>query len=339
MSPGAIYSSTNSGVTWDAATDPQLTHVSWQAIATSGDGTRLLAAPQSGWIYFSTNAGANWIRQTNLPAASWSAVSLSGDGSRLFAFSQQMYISTDSGATWTTNNLPYPYGAGADLSADGSTLAFAVQGYPALIYTSTNTGATWITNSMPFYIMGMASSADGRKLAVACLNGGIFTSTNSGSTWSVTTAPNIPWRAIASSADGNILLSTANYGGAGSIYSSTDGGATWVSNDIPSLHWNSLASSADGSRLFAAVSLYSSGPGPIFTAATKPSLRLNLQNSGGTSTLSWVIPSVPVAVQQSTDLFNWADMINTPGTNFDTLQDELTVPTAGEHSFFRLRLQ
>jgi photosystem II stability/assembly factor-like uncharacterized protein len=339
VSPGTIYSSTNSGTTWDAATDPQLTHVSWQAIATSADGSRLLAAPQSGWIYFSTNAAANWMRQTNLPPTAWYAVALSGDGQKLFAFGKQMYISSDSGATWTTNNLPYQNGGTAVVSADGNTIVFAQTLYPPLIYSSTNTGVTWVTNTMPFYITGIASSADGRKLAVACLDGGIFNSTNSGVTWSVTTAPNIPWRAIAGSADGNTLLTTENYGNGGSIYSSTDAGATWVSNDIPSLHWNSVASSADGSKLFAAVSVYSSSPGPIFQFSATPSLRLNLQNSASNAALSWVIPSAPFIIQQSADLRNWEDVTNAPALNFNTLQDELTLPMTDANNFFRLRFQ
>ena len=337
VDPGTIYSSSDSGTNWNAVTDPQLSHLAWQAIASSADGTWLLAAPQSGWIYSSTNSGVNWIRQTNLPAATWSAVALSADGKKLFAFGHPMYISSDSGATWTTNNLPFQYGGSAVVSADGNTLAFAGQGYPALIYTSTNGGAAWVTNSMPFYIMGIASSADGEKLTVPILGGGIYTSTNSGTTWSVTTAPNIPWRAIASSADGNNLWATANYGGGGSIYSSTDAGATWVSNDVPSLHWNSLASSADGSRLFAAVSVYNSATGPIFTFESPPPLRLNLQRSGNGGTLGWIIPSRPYSVQQSADLLNWADVTNAPAVNFNALQNSLTVPITSQNNFFRLR--
>ena len=333
VNPGAIYISTNSGSNWNPTANSQLSHLNWQSVASSADGSKLLAAPQSGSLYNSTNSGVTWIRQTNLPIVSWSSVAISGSGNKWFAFSQQMYISSDSGATWTTNNLPYQYGGGAVVSADGNTVAFGRSGYPALIYTSTNVGATWVTNSMPFYIMGMALSADGLKLAVACLDGGILTSTNSGNTWEATTAPNIPWRAIASSADGNVLLATENYGSDGSTFYSTNAGLTWVSNNTPNLHWTSLASSADGNKLFAAAS------GPIYSRVIAPEPRLNFQASDGIGTLSWIIPSAAFAVQESADLLNWADRPGVPTVNLDALRVELSVPTTGEKRFFRLRLQ
>jgi photosystem II stability/assembly factor-like uncharacterized protein len=329
---GTIYISTNSGSSWDPITNSLLSHLNWRAVASSADGSKLLAGAQSSWLYSSTNSGATWIRQTNLPIVSWSTVAISGTGNKWFAFAQQMYISSDSGATWTTNNLPYQYGGGAVVSAEGNTLAFGRSGYP-LIYTSTNVGATWVTNSMPFYIMGMALSADGSKLAVACLDGGILTSTNSGNTWAVTTAPNIPWRGIASSADGNVLVAAEYYGSDGSIFYSTDAGLTWVSNNLPNLQWTSLASSADGGKLFAAAS------GPIYSRVTAPEPRLNFEASNGNGTVSWIIPSAPFTVQESADLLNWGDSASTPVVNLDAMRDELSVPTTGEKKFFRLHLQ
>jgi photosystem II stability/assembly factor-like uncharacterized protein len=336
---GTIYLSTNSGVTWTTASDPQLDHASWTSIALSADGSRLLAVPGGGWIYTSTNSGVNWTRHTAGPTDSWHAAAVSADGNKLFAFGQKMYISTDSGVSWTTNNLPYQYGGSAMISADGNTIVFANPGYPAHVFTSTNAGTTWVTNSMPFYIMGIAASADGKKLAVPILGGGIYTSTNSGTTWSVTSAPNIAWRAIASSADGNILVAAANNGVTGWIYSSTNAGLTWTPNDVVSLTWNRVASSADGSKLFAAAADAASSTGPIFRLATAPVLRVDIQCSASTSTLSWVIPSQPYSVQQSLDLSHWTDVSDTPTVNFNTLQNELTVPTTGQNNFFRLKFQ
>jgi photosystem II stability/assembly factor-like uncharacterized protein len=336
---GTIYLSTNSGLTWRAASDPQLDHTSWMSIAVSADGSRLLAVPQGGWIYTSTNSGANWTRHTGGPTDSWHATAVSADGNKLFTFGQKMYVSTDSGVSWTTNNLPYQYGGSATISADGNTILFANPGYPPHIYASIDTGATWVTNSMPFYIMGIAASADGKKLAVPILGGGIYTSTNSGTSWAVTSAPNNSWRAIASSADGNVLVAAANYGPAGSIYSSSDAGLTWTSNNVVSLSWNRVASSADGSKLFAAAADDASSMGPIFRLATAPALRVDIQASGSTSTLSWIIPSQLYSVQQSPDLSHWTDLSDTPTVNFNTLQNELSVRTTSQNNFFRLKFQ
>jgi photosystem II stability/assembly factor-like uncharacterized protein len=192
---------------------------------------------------------------------------------------------------------------------------------------------------MPFYIMGIATSADGKKLAVPILGGGVYTSTNSGTSWSVTSAPNIPWRAIVSSADGNVLVAVANNGSAGSIYTSTDAGVSWVSNEVANLDWNRVASSADGSKLFAAAADAESSMGPIFSFSTAPALHVDFQHSGSTGTLSWVIPSQPYSVQQSPDLSHWTDMTDVPTVNFNMLQNELNVSITGQNNFFRLRFQ
>ena len=75
--PGGIYISTNSGVAWTQATNapvtmasPPFTPFQWSSIASSADGSRLVATSDShafaaafpGWIYVSTNFGVGWIQ-------------------------------------------------------------------------------------------------------------------------------------------------------------------------------------------------------------------------------------------------------------------------------------
>src|SRR5689334_22338168 len=86
---GTLYLSTNSGITWTAASDPLLDHASWATIAMSADGSRMLAAQQGGWIYTSTNSGANWTRHTEGPTDSWHTTAVTADGNKLFAFGQK----------------------------------------------------------------------------------------------------------------------------------------------------------------------------------------------------------------------------------------------------------
>ncbi|MGB8368080.1 MAG: hypothetical protein ACLPYZ_09960 [Limisphaerales bacterium] len=62
-----------------------------------------------------------------------------------------------------TNNTPVGSWSSVASSADGTQLA-AVGPY---VYTSTNSGATWVSNSLPAGMVGVASSADGNKLACA----------------------------------------------------------------------------------------------------------------------------------------------------------------------------
>jgi hypothetical protein len=99
------------------------------------------------------------------------------------------------------------------------------------------------------------------KLVAASYLGGIYTSTNAGSTWTQGNAPNLYWRAVASSADGTKLVAVT-YGGLnnddriGGIYTSTDSGMSWQKTAAPTLdpaipNWDSVASSSDGTKLVA----------------------------------------------------------------------------------------
>jgi hypothetical protein len=75
--------------------------------------------------------------------------------------------------------------------------------------------------------------------------GGIYTSTNSGQTWAVTSAPNLGWKTVAVSSDGQKMVASTG----GTIYTSIDGGANWIARR--SLPATTIASSADGKNLIA----------------------------------------------------------------------------------------
>ncbi|MEI7807945.1 MAG: sialidase family protein [Verrucomicrobiota bacterium] len=121
---GFIYTSTDSGATWTQSGAP---NKYWSSVASSADGTKLVAAAMddsanAGWIYTSTNSGFTWT-QTSAPTNSyWVSVASSADGSKLAAVNFPaytfiggnlvftalglVYISTNSGATWVSNNVP-----------------------------------------------------------------------------------------------------------------------------------------------------------------------------------------------------------------------------------------
>ena len=168
----------------------------------------------SGGIYISTNSGLTWT-QTSAPNLNWWSVASSTDGTKLVA------------------------AAGNDLDGNGG------------IYTSTNSGFTWTQTSAPgsqsvYYV---ASSSDGSKLVEADYFGGVIcTSTNSGLTWTQTSAPDNPWHYVASSSDGRKLVAVA-YGGG--IYATTNSGFTWAQTGATNLEWFFTASSSDGSKLAA----------------------------------------------------------------------------------------
>jgi len=201
-------------------------NLDWRSVATSADGTKLVAVADNAWGPFtSADSGATWI-SNSAPTLFWT-VATSVDGNKLVAALGWICTSTDSGATWTLSGAPVlSYWRSVASSADGTKLVAAESdiNFPwgtGSIYTSTDSGATWISNNVPgLDWSSVASSADGTKLVAAALDN-----------------PNYP-------------------GSHGGIYTSTNSGATWILNWIwsgPGGSLCSVASSADGSKLFAAV--------------------------------------------------------------------------------------
>ena len=270
--------------TW---TQTSATNSGWESIASSADGSRLVAVGVGG-VYTSTNSGTTWIQSTNPtgPAAQLIFTTLSADGNKIAAtcygdldgsvLSGSVFISTNFGVSWTSNTLPCLNLIAITCSSDGNKLVVAAGEKPSigigpitggLIYISTNSGADWnVTGAPSNYWSCVASSADGTKLAAGIMieldsqgnptPGQIYVSTNAGVTWSLTSSPTNGsdsfiqgWVSIACSADGCKLVAAA--APFGSLYTSSDSGSTWISNNVPLASWTSVASSADGARLVA----------------------------------------------------------------------------------------
>lgn len=70
-------------------------------MASSADGSKLVALDYVGLIYTSTDSGVTWIPHDS--ARVWSSVATSADGSKLVAavYGGQIYTSIDSGVSWT----------------------------------------------------------------------------------------------------------------------------------------------------------------------------------------------------------------------------------------------
>lgn len=239
--------------------------------------------------------------QTSATGFQWNSVASSADGSKLIAAGNAMYLSTNSGATWFSNNLPIP--SYVSISADGSKLASLNQG--GSILASTNYGTTWVTNylgiSQPF---ALAASADGSKLIALGVGPPYFVSTNYGITWSggiyqsgskaaisadgtkcyfvgynstniyVSTnlgtslnriaSPTNHILSLAVSADGKKLIAGTF---PGPIYISTNSGISWMPTITPVTNWFFVASSADGGRLIGAARAGGGVNGPIYTSS------------------------------------------------------------------------
>jgi hypothetical protein len=339
---GGIYVSADSGVTWALATNaPHSISVDWVSIASSADGTKLVAtAPNI--IYTTLNSGVTWV-SNSVPALSWTSVASSGDGRALAAgapFAQPVYLSTNSGTNWATTSPPSNDKSYAALSANGKQLAVALN--VGAIYISTNWGTTWRTSSAPrLGWSAIASSADGAGLVAGTSgfggpspSGAIYSSTDAGANWRSNNVPNLGWASVASSADGVTLAAVAFSGTA--VFISTNSGVTWTSNSVPGATsiFSSVAASADGSKLVVA-GANNSG---IWTYQSTPTPKISLKASSNGLAFSWIVPSSPFVLQQSSNLTatNWLTLTNTPTLNLTNMQNEVVLPPSGATSFYRL---
>jgi len=299
-------------------------------IASSADGTKWIAVFYSGpgYIYVSTDSGNTWTQTSSMNSSFWDAVASSADGNKLFAAINNGSIYTNSGTLWTTSSAPSKKWTWLASSADGTKVAATA--YNDKIYSSTDSGMTWTaTGSSNDSWSSIATSADGTRL-VASSGGGVYVSTNSGGSW---TLVNTNSGQVASSADGTKLVI-----GGRSIYTSGDSGLTWVSNNapvtfIPDYSW--IASSADGCKMFAV--RYGS-PG-IWTCQITPASTLNITPASSNLAFSWVVPSTNFVLQQNSDLgtTNWTDVTNKPTLNLTNLQNQISLSLPEGNTFYRLK--
>ena len=308
---GAMYSSSDSGVTWALNGAPSRNN--WVSVASSADGTRLVAASgpyNNSGIYISTNSGATWV-QTSAPVqTNWVAIVSSADGNRLAA-------AVGGGVTQVNSQFQTNIG---------------------LIYVSTNGGLNWSATTAPSTNWhSIASSADGSRLAAtvnttsAGVPGAIYVSTNSGYTWTKASAPLGGWDGITSSADGLKLLAGGT--ASASLYTSVDGGATWISS-LGTGNWNSVASSADGSLL-----LTTDFGGHILASRSMPHPAMRMSAAGGNIALSWLATTTNFVLQSSAGLgpgAGWSDVTATPVLNLSNLEYQVVLSPTNSQGFYRL---
>jgi photosystem II stability/assembly factor-like uncharacterized protein len=224
------------------------------------------------------DATASGLRE-NTP--SWVASKISNNGTIQVAITyDSVYISSDTGNTWTNKLTTDKYLDGLDISDDGSTIVLSYSaGANGSFLVSKDYGQTW-TDSTPVgrsasnnavSIPDFALSSDGNTIVAFTNDGRFFHSSDSGVTWS---APIYPtdvtdpyameisaafygmttgqthdrWKSIDISSDGGSLV--IGGGGVG-VKVSTDLGATWsfVIND--SLNWTNVAFGNNSSTIFA----------------------------------------------------------------------------------------
>ena len=199
-----IYGFMEKSLTWTARDSAR----NWVSVASSSDGTKLVAAVDGGQLYTSTDSGVSWTAVDS--NRTWRGVASSSDGTKLVAAvsAGQLYTSTDSGVSWTARDSSRTW-FGVASSSDGTKLVAGVQN--GQLYTSTDSGVSWTARDSVRSWLGVASSSDGTKLVAGGSSDQLYTSTDSGVSWTAK-GPSGYWYGAASSSDGTKLVA-ATYSG------------------------------------------------------------------------------------------------------------------------------
>ena len=80
------------GATWTERTSAGSR--SWRGVASSSDGTKLVAIVYGGYIYTSTDSGVTWTARTSAGSRHWRWLASSSDGTKLVATVYGGYIYT-----------------------------------------------------------------------------------------------------------------------------------------------------------------------------------------------------------------------------------------------------
>ena len=226
----AIYYSTDSGSTF-AKKSPSLqfsslSSLQFKTVAISDDGQTIAAAASTaygvdGRIMISTDGGGSWNERGSL--AHYNGIHMSGDGTKMIAcaHNDRVYVSDNSGTSWTTvSSFASSQYRACSMSADGSKMIVEnnrnLHFCDSNCYTSSGNWAKIIDVAATPIAHWTTISRDGSTIIAGggytSGRGKIYTSTDDGDTWTTHTVANtVDWRNPALSADGSIMA-IAPYG-------------------------------------------------------------------------------------------------------------------------------
>ena len=206
---GSVWTSVNAGLDWTAhllhgVFDPDFSPL-WGNCAMSADGSNMaLCDYYFGYIHTSNNSGVTWTKQTDSSNRVWTDIVSSSTGRYLAASyfssdgtgSSAIYMSDDSGVTWTEKYYHAGYGVTGvfDITPSGSTIIGTLSvnsgGLDNYLLESTNYGTSWSQKGAGQLDVwtGAGLSDDGTKIAACVSNsstnlGFIHLSADSGGTF------------------------------------------------------------------------------------------------------------------------------------------------------------
>jgi photosystem II stability/assembly factor-like uncharacterized protein len=212
-----------------------------RVVAAPSQPSTVIAIPERGGLFLTTNAGASWqpisgglcdvhvsdvAFHPTTPATIYAATASAG-----------VCRSTDSGATWTTLASGLPVDANAyplevtTVAINPSTPAALLAGTTSGLYRSVNGGSTWTAVAAAgSQVAGIAISPSTPAVAYAAIANTIFKSADSGASWTAMSAglpPNFAPVALAIDPTNADVV----YLAADTVYKTTNGAAAWARSD------------------------------------------------------------------------------------------------------------
>ena len=224
----------------------------WYSASSSSDGTQLVVGDygtfgDTGYIYTSTDSGANWTERSAVGSRDWEGLTMSADGTRIaavefgsFGGNGSILVSSNSGANWTEHVFSENWRDVAG-SSDGQYLVAV--GDNGAVYVSSDFGANWTSKSVGGggeSWQAAAVESVGQYMWIGGQGTNLFYSMDFGSSWSEdSSSGNRDWKALA------IGGTTELYAAANSDYiykglATGSGSYTQLSNS-GSRSWSSVA--------------------------------------------------------------------------------------------------
>lgn len=219
---GHIWTSSDAGVTWTQQLNSPSEN--WTSISISNDGSKILASHETSGstttsIARSSDFGVTWTSSSNITtlyACGITSVANSDNGNIAVATGGSytclgyIYISTDSGATWTSLGVSGKW-KDSVVSSDGTKMAVA-GAFANYIYVSNDAGATWNsrTGSGSRDWLAISGNSNLSTLIAAVSSGYIYTSRDFGVNWTQESdAGSRSWKSLSMSPNGLKSLAAA----------------------------------------------------------------------------------------------------------------------------------
>jgi len=197
----------------------------WTSVACSSNGSTVVATQGSntvggkltyGNMFVSTDEGAGWRIPDRVSMGVWSSSAVSLDGKVMIVSQEiddtgypgQLWTSTDSGVTWTSNG-PHMKWSSVAMNSNGTLMMAAASTASAHVYSSSNFGVSWTTTSQ--YGNRVGVSPDGSTIVAGETDGSLIVSFDGGSNWvEQIDSPRVPWTSLALSLDGRRILGSVS---------------------------------------------------------------------------------------------------------------------------------